>query len=313
MLSRKYSFLIPIILGVIVLAGLLVFWPTSNANAQCGSQASSCKNCHEVQGQDPVNNDGTGWHQSHAFGDFCYICHAGNNQSMDEAEAHTGMVAPLSDVQAGCQSCHPGDLMDRAQVYATALGVEIGSGGDSAPPAGGSSDGSADASSGGSESSSTAPESGTAGLSAPAMVVDQADLVDYNRIYAGKQPINWGNAILIGLIALVALGGGGYVYMNERKLRGLPVLPRAEKPTASATPAAELPKVAGYSPEVVALLPKIAQLNPIGLHALQRILENPEDASEMLHSLSRLDPELVRRMRALDQESRTLLLALSGD
>jgi hypothetical protein len=64
---------------------------------------------------------------------------------------------------------------------------------------------------------------------------------------------------------------------------------------------------------VVALLPKIAQLNPIGLHALQRILENPEDASEMLHSLSRLDPELVRRMRALDHESRTLLLALSGD
>jgi len=28
--------------------------------AQCGSQASSCKNCHEVQGQDPVNGDGKG-------------------------------------------------------------------------------------------------------------------------------------------------------------------------------------------------------------------------------------------------------------
>lgn len=313
MLSRKYSFLIPIILGVIVLAGLLVFWPTGDANAQCGSQASSCKNCHEVQGKDPVNNDGTGWHQSHAFGDFCYICHAGNNQSMDEAEAHAGMVAPLSDVKAGCQSCHPGDLMDRAQVYATALGVEIGSGGDSAPPAGGSSDGSSDASAGGSESSSTPSESGTAELSAPAMVVDQADLVDYNQIYAGKRPINWGNVILIALIGLVALGGGGYVYMNERKLRGLPVIPRSEKRPSSATPTAELPDVEGYSTDVVALLPKIAQLNPIGLHALQRILENPEEASEMLHSLSRLDPELVRRMRTLDHESRTLLLALSGD
>ena len=59
-------------------------------NAQCGSQASSCKNCHEVQGEDPVNNDGTAWHPSHAFGDFCYICHAGNNQAIDKAEAHTG-------------------------------------------------------------------------------------------------------------------------------------------------------------------------------------------------------------------------------
>jgi hypothetical protein len=310
---RKYSFLIPILLGVIVLAGLLLFWPTGDANAQCGSQASSCKNCHEVQGKDPVNNDGTGWHQSHAFGDFCYICHAGNNQSMDEAEAHAGMVAPLSDVQAGCQSCHPGDLMERAQVYATALGVDIGSGGDSAPPAGGSSDGSPDASTGGNDPASAETESGTDGLSAPAMVVDQADLVDYNMIYAGKQPVNWGNVILIAMIGLVALGGGGYVYMNERKLRGLPVLPRAQKKAESAVTPDELPEVEGYSSEVVALLPELAKLNPIGLHALQRILENPEEASEMLHSLSRLDPELVRRMRTLDHESRALLLALSGD
>ena len=69
-------------LGLAVIA--VVAWPRP-ASAQCGSSASSCKNCHEVQGQDAVNADGTGWHQSHAFGDFCYICHAGNNQSMDTA------------------------------------------------------------------------------------------------------------------------------------------------------------------------------------------------------------------------------------
>ena len=80
--KRKYLSFFLILCGGIVLATLFLWSSTNNAQAQCGSQASSCKNCHEVQAQDPVNNDGTGWHQSHAFGDFCYLCHAGNNQSM---------------------------------------------------------------------------------------------------------------------------------------------------------------------------------------------------------------------------------------
>src|SRR5512138_3400620 len=71
-------------------------------SAQCGSQASSCKDCHETQAQKSVNADGTGWHESHAFGDFCYICHGGNTQSTDKDAAHTGMVPPLQDVKASC-------------------------------------------------------------------------------------------------------------------------------------------------------------------------------------------------------------------
>ncbi len=67
-------------LAMVIAAGIFLATATP-ASAQCGSQASSCKNCHEVQGEMPVNADGTGWHQSHAFGDFCYICHAGNNQA----------------------------------------------------------------------------------------------------------------------------------------------------------------------------------------------------------------------------------------
>ena len=97
--------------------------------AQCGTQASSCKNCHEVQGELPVNNDGTGWHESHAFGDFCYVCHAGNQQATDMTEAHTGMVAPLSDIDASCKMCHAADLQDRAMVYASILNVSLGDGG----------------------------------------------------------------------------------------------------------------------------------------------------------------------------------------
>ncbi|MEW6404049.1 MAG: hypothetical protein AB1649_19820, partial [Chloroflexota bacterium] len=50
----------------LVIAASIFLATASPARAQCGSQASSCKNCHEVQGEMPVNADGTGWHQSHA-------------------------------------------------------------------------------------------------------------------------------------------------------------------------------------------------------------------------------------------------------
>jgi hypothetical protein len=304
----KFTLLIPIFAGVLLVVGLVLLWPASDANAQCGSQASSCKNCHEVQGQDPVNNDGTGWHQSHAFGDFCYICHGGNQQSMDKVTAHGGMTAPLSDVKVACQSCHPNDLTERAQVYATALGVEIGTGGDSAPPSG---DNSGSSPSGGSDPSAST-SGGDSGLAAPAgMVVDQQDVIDYNLRYEGKTPVNWGNVIVGIMIVLVLLGGGSYVYFNERKLRGLSNVSKVKQPVQKESPA--LPEIEGYSQEVVALLPKIARLNPMGLFALKRLLENPEEASELLHSLSRLDPELVRRIRSLDHEARAVLLALAGD
>ena len=300
----KNRFLIPFMLSILIVAGIGLLWPASNASAQCGSQASSCKNCHEVQGQDPVNNDGTGWHQSHAFGDFCYLCHAGNNQSIDIDAAHADMVPPLSDVKAGCQSCHPNDLMERAQVYAAALGVEVGTGGGAAtnasPPGGGS------------ETSSSA--NAAAAVEAPAMVVESAEIIDYNQIYTGKRPINWGNVILSIFIGLITVGGGGYVYWNERKLRGLPLLARDKPRKVEEKPGTTVPvHLENYSPEVLALLPSIAQLNPVGMHALKRILENPQEASELLQSLSRLDPELVRRIRSLDRDSRALLLALSGD
>ena len=80
---------------LILSIGFFFLLPAQKVSAQCGSQASSCKNCHETQAQDPVNNDGTAWHASHAFGDFCYLCHAGNNQATDKTAAHTGMVDPL--------------------------------------------------------------------------------------------------------------------------------------------------------------------------------------------------------------------------
>lgn len=302
--SRKLHYLVPVLAGLFVVASLFFLWPAQDASAQCGSQASSCKNCHEVQGQDPVNNDGTGWHVSHAFGDFCYICHAGNNQSMDQDEAHAGMVPPLSDVQAGCASCHPADLSERAGVYAASLGVEVGLGGGNSP-----------SQSSGSENESAAPGESSSQPAAPAMVVDSTDVIDFNQRYAetvlGQRQVNWGNVILSLMIIMVAVGGGGFVYWNERRQRGLPLLPAKLRPGPTSA-SQEAVHIEGYSDEIAALLPKIARLNPIGLHALKKLLENPEQASELLHSLSRLDPELVRSVRNLDRESKALLLALSG-
>lgn len=303
MQNRNIRYLLPILIGTLLLVSAVLFWPTSDASAQCGSQASSCKNCHEVQAKDPVNNDGTNWHQSHAFGDFCYLCHAGNNQSMVEADAHTGMVPPLSDVKAACQACHPDDLMERAQVYATALGVEIGTGGGSQPSTGVEASGTTVDS-----STSTNPDP-----PAPAMVVDESSVVDfsqrYDEVVSGKKLINWGNVIVGILIAVMLVGGGTFVFWNERRL-GTIKFPGAAK--ASVKPQ-DIPVVEGYTEDVTALLPMIARLNPVGLNALKRLLQNPDQANDLLLSLSKLDPELVRRLRNLDRESRAMLLALSGD
>jgi hypothetical protein len=152
------------------------------------------------------------------------------------------------------------------------------------------------------------------------MVVDSSLVVDYSRVYdetvLGVRVINWGNVILWLIILGVALGGGVFVYWNERRLRGLPFSP-VKRPESklrdSGAPVVEAPIVDGYASEVTSLLPLIARLNPQGLHALKKILADPEQANELLHSFSHLDPELVRRLRALDRDSRALLIAVAGD
>jgi len=216
------------------------------------------------------------------------------------------MVPPLSDVQASCQSCHPNDLMERAQVYATALGIELGSGGSTPPEA------SLPDSSGG-ESPAEASSNTSNDPPASSLVVNASqEVIDYNLVYdetvLGKRPINWGNLILGLMIVAVAAGGGAFIFWNERRLRGWSKKAEPKQPTVSTIPVVE-----GYSPEVTALLPLIAELSPVGLHALKNLLQTPEEASELLHSLSKLDPELIKRIRSLDRESKAMLLALAGD
>jgi len=299
----RIRYLIPISLGALLISGFFLLLDTTKTSAQCGSQASSCKNCHETEAQDPVNNDGTAWHTQHTQIDACVSCHAGNPQSTDKATSHTGMVPWYSDVKAGCASCHPSDYEQLAQQYATTLGVTLGGSGTSPVAA------TPEATSVTTSTIETLPSGGGGGI-----VVSQPGSIDYVQQYQqtvlGVHPINWGNVILVVIILALLLGGGAFVYWNERRLRGLKgffTSKASQAPTEGVAPVVE-----GYSSEVTELLPLIAKLNPVGLHALKRILANPEQANEMLHALSHLDPELVKRVQALDKDSRAMLMAMAG-
>jgi hypothetical protein len=253
--------------GMAVLIATSIFLTTATpVSAQCGSQASSCKNCHEVQGQDPVNSDGTDWHQSHAFGDFCYICHAGNQQATDKDAAHQGMVDPLSDVQASCQQCHVSDYEARAQVYATALGVTLGSG--SAAPVSGTSE----AAPVSANSAPAAASSPTSGQSCNDIVVDDPNAINYaqnyDEIVLGKKPINWGNSILMVMIGLMVVGGGGFVATREKLIN---------------VKFGDTRKVEEeYPADVVEMLPKIAGLKAGARKSLKNVLDNPKKADKVL-------------------------------
>jgi hypothetical protein len=251
----------------LVIAASIYLATATPVSAQCGSQASSCKNCHETQAQDSVNADGTGWHQSHAFGDFCYICHAGNNQATDKTAAHEGMVAPLADIKASCEQCHAADLQARAKVYADKLGVTINSG-STAPASGGN---------GESAPVTANPASSTASVSGcNNIVVDDPNAVNYTQNYdeivLGRKPINWGNMILIGMIALMLIGGGGFVIMREKLV---------------SVKFGDTHKVEGeYPADVIEMLPKIARLKAGARKSLKNILDNPKKAEKALDMMN---------------------------
>ena len=241
----------------------------SPVEAQCGSQESSCKNCHEGQAQDSVNSDGTGWHESHAFGDFCYLCHAGNQQATEQELAHTGMVPPLSDVEASCKLCHSDDLTERAQVYATVLEIDLTSGGGSsdqaAPPSVSDSDDVVDEPVADVQASCTTPVNNQ-------LSVDDPNIVDYaqryDEIVLGKHPTNWGNIILISLIGLLVVGGGGFIIVKELRI---------------STSLGETKKAEGeYPVDVIDMLPVLTDLKPQTRKSLRKILTNPQKTEKIL-------------------------------
>jgi hypothetical protein len=267
MRQKRITFIF-LALGILLVVVSVYLMTATPVKAQCGSQASSCKNCHETQAQKPVNNDGTAWHTQHAFGDFCYLCHAGNNQATDKVAAHTGMVAPLSDVNASCKSCHPTDVLVKAQIYATTLGQQVGTGGSTSAAATSQ------------PGSSAAPATTEVAPTAPAAVVPAADMVDYSQRYdavaLGKTPLNIGNIILIAVLAVIVLGGGFFVLKRE----GL-INITFEDPK-------RVPVQKKYPADVVEMLPNINRLKPASRRILQNILAKPQVAANLLASIDKL-------------------------
>jgi hypothetical protein len=224
--------------------------------AQCGSQASSCKNCHEVKGEDSVNAKGD-WHVSHAFGDFCEFCHGGNVQATDEAAAHQGMVRPLGDVKTNCASCHAADYEAKAETYAKALGVTIGAdaGGSTPPPADSSAQSNA----------STQPAQPAAPQPAPAATPTFNEITDYVAQYRAEhpKPLSAGTILISSMLVLTVVGGGSFMYWNEKRLRLMPH-PAASRTTTGAADE--------RSQEMARLLPILEKLDAGTLRALRTIL-----------------------------------------
>ncbi len=292
-----------VLLATLLAVIAFITWPRPAA-AQCGSSASSCKSCHEVQKQDPVNTNGA-WHTAHAFGDFCEFCHAGNVKAKDKVAAHTGMLNPLADVKGSCQSCHPNDYMQRAQLYATALGKPIGSA--SAPAA-------------------TAPVTGTTALTSTAPCGPAAptggQTIDLNQIYAGAggaAPTNVGNLILVGLIGAVALLLIGLVFYFEHPVeRGVAAFRQLlAAPVMAATPEGvvmELPRqTAAARPELGALQSMLSASDPATLRALSHLLSDRENSPKILKALSHMDLNALTELGESDQKALAALLALAKE
>jgi hypothetical protein len=271
-LKRIPYYLLGAGMALLITVGIFLLLPAQPVSAQCGSQASSCKNCHETQAKKPVNSDGTAWHTQHAFGDFCYLCHAGNNQATDETAAHTGMVDPLKDVVSACKSCHAADYQAKAQVYATTLGVSIGT--SAAAPTQAASQGAA----------STTPAAPVAAAAPAAAAIPVANMVDYTQRYnesvLGQKPVNVGDVILIVMIAGMLFGGGYFVLRRE----GWVSLSFQDTKQIQATKTVQ----ESYPADVVEMVPEIAKLKPEARKNLRQILSKPGTASELFASIAKL-------------------------
>ena len=301
--SRTRYALIVAVVGLLVAAVLL--WPIP-ASAQCGTQASSCKNCHEVQRQDPVNTNGA-WHVDHAFGDFCEFCHSGNVTATDKDAAHQGMIYPLDDVKASCSSCHPTDYENLAGQYASTLGVSVGTGtsGGAAATGGDGTPAAAATEAPSTVDSAAAPQENSE-VASSGQVYDLTSRYDNKVAAESKAPVNVGNVILsvmlVGLVGAFGVLAWHFEGIGDRfaELRG-----KAKEVMTTPT-TADL-----ESQAMQQLRPALEKANPATLAALSKLLESdPERGGQMIEALARIDPRLVEAVRRLDQQDLDLLIVL---
>ncbi len=279
------SFLMFYALLVLAMVGFVLATPTPT-DAQCGSSASSCKSCHETQGEYPVNTQGE-WHTQHAFGDFCEFCHAGNVQAAEKDAAHEGLADPMGDVATSCQGCHPQDLDERSQIYASTLGIDL-----------------SNPSSGGGDAGGSATADDESCVAAPL----GGEEIDSNLLYIDNispSPLieNWGNVILVlmivGVLAVFAFlawiweGWGSkvadWINKNVKVVSDAALDANASIKAEGVPSSAELQDLFGRKPELKDLWPKLSNSDSATLTDLNRILSDETQAPNLLHALSQLN------------------------
>ncbi len=193
---------------LLALAGILFLMPARPVEAQC-TTPSSCKTCHEIQGQNAVSDNGL-WHQQHALFDFCETCHGGDRQVATAELAHAGMRTGYVEISTTCKSCHPSELESCVRTYADELGMNEAA-------VGGILD---VASSGPADAAALVEELQAGTLTGPFQPDDTATLPAET---GSSAPETTGsgtlNTVLWLVLAGVLAGAVGYVIWNERRLK----------------------------------------------------------------------------------------------
>jgi uncharacterized protein len=198
--------------GILLLTAAVIWLAAAPVvQAQCVG-VSSCKNCHELQGQRPSSLQ-YAWHSDHMVFDFCGACHSGDRLADEADAAHSGATAALDQMATYCRDCHVEDLEAYFGAYAEEAGIDAESAlaqadagpqtfslfGETVKPAGPLLPGAEDG----------ADQGGDFGAGAGAQPAP-----------AEPESNRTANAALAGLLLAGVLGGGGYVVWNERRLVG---------------------------------------------------------------------------------------------
>ena len=107
-MSTKSVRLIALSIGALLFIGILAnVRGATVVYAQLPMATSSCITCHEDQ---YYLYDSGKWYCVSEAQERCVNCHAGNFNTLNKEEAHTGLIAkPLSDGGQRCQTCHAQD------------------------------------------------------------------------------------------------------------------------------------------------------------------------------------------------------------
>jgi hypothetical protein len=160
--------------------------------------------------------------------------------------------------------------------------------------------------------------------------------IDFNLLYAeamANPPLvsNWGNLILVLLILGTAAAFLGTVWSWEgwgRTAAGwiernVAPVPRALAAAAERSDGSvaldqalanhdtgQIGALLDRKPELRGLLPKLMNLSPDTLAALDTILADPDRGAEILTAIGRVDGEVIATLRQIGDRDRNLLLAL---